>query len=248
MGESRIKTVTFDVGMTILAAHPSVGSVYSEVSRANGVDVDPKIVEQRFFEAWTVCKKRRLEQGLLVYGTTHEEAKQFWHGILNEVFSDDGISPDLRRNLIEALYGVFAKPSRWRLINGFKGALEACRRYGLGVGLISNWDLRLRGLLEEMGVLATVDFAVISAEAAVEKPAPEIFEKAVALAGCPPENILHIGDSWAEDVLGASVAGFQAAWFNPTAAEPPGELPENSLELRGYAEFEDVLKKTCDSI
>ena len=244
MTGSGIKTVTFDVGQTILTAFPSVGSVYAEVSRANGVDADPAVVEKRFFEAWGACKRDRLAQGQLVYGASHDEAKVFWYGILDEVFMDKTLSPQLRRNLVESLYNVFAHPRRWRLVNGFKGALETCRRNGLGVGLISNWDLRLRDLLNDMGILDAVDFAVISAEEAVEKPDPEIFNKAAGLADCPADRILHVGDSWVEDVAGAVGAGFNVAWFNPNGVALPDELPTNAVELRGYGGFEDVLKKT----
>jgi putative hydrolase of the HAD superfamily len=45
------------------------------------------------------------------------------------------------------------------------------------------------------------------------KPEPAIFHHAAALLGCVPAELLHVGDSWEDDVVGALGAGCQAAWY-----------------------------------
>jgi FMN phosphatase YigB (HAD superfamily) len=42
----------------------------------------------------------------------------------------------------------------------------------LRIGFVSNWDLRLRNLLAELGLLDLADAVVISAELVSEKPDP----------------------------------------------------------------------------
>ena len=40
-----------------------------------------------------------------------------------------------------------------------------------------------------------------------------MFNKASAFLGVYPENILHVGDSLENDVMGAVNAGFKAGWY-----------------------------------
>ena len=48
----------------------------------------------------------------------------------------------------------------------------------------------------------------------VGKPDPRIFHAAAGAVSVPVENVLHIGDDAALDVLGALNAGMQAAWLS----------------------------------
>jgi putative hydrolase of the HAD superfamily len=50
---------------------------------------------------------------------------------------------------------------------------------------------------------------VSSAVAGARKPDPAIFEPALELAGCAPEEALHVGDTREEDVAGARAAGIR---------------------------------------
>lgn len=65
-------------------------------------------------------------------------------------------------------------------------------------------------------------------EAGVAKPAPAIFAAACARLGAAPAAVLHVGDDWHADVLGARGAGLRAAWLRrpggPSLA-PPGPPP-----------------------
>jgi FMN phosphatase YigB (HAD superfamily) len=45
---------------------------------------------------------------------------------------------------------------------------------------------------------------------AFHKPSPVIYEVAVRQLGLPPEQILHVGDHFLEDVEGARSAGLQS--------------------------------------
>jgi putative hydrolase of the HAD superfamily len=78
------------------------------------------------------------------------------------------------------------------------------------LGIISNWDDRLRPLLRELQLDSYFDSIVISGEAGLQKPDPRLFQAAAAQLNTPPEAILHIGDNPSEDVAGARAAGLQA--------------------------------------
>ena len=65
---------------------------------------------------------------------------------------------------------------------------------GLKLGIVSNFDTRLRPILKELSLDQLFDAIVISAEVGVEKPNPTIFEAACQQLGVLPEEAVHVGD------------------------------------------------------
>ncbi len=75
----------------------------------------------------------------------------------------------------------------------------------------------------------------------VAKPAPAIFEHAVARLDLAPHEVLHVGDDLETDVAGALRAGLAAVWINrdtPKGGQQPVPV------VRTLAELPDLLK-TC---
>ena len=73
-----------------------------------------------------------------------------------------------------------------------------------------------------VGLGAYFSGSVSARDAGVAKPDPRIFHAAAAHLGCTPQQVLHVGDDHAADVVGAAQAGMQAVWLrHPTATEPP---------------------------
>ena len=60
-----------------------------------------------------------------------------------------------------------------------------------------------------------VSDVVISEEAGVSKPRPEIFMMALKSLGIAPGEALMVGDSINSDIKGANNAGIDACWLNP---------------------------------
>jgi putative hydrolase of the HAD superfamily len=89
-------------------------------------------------------------------------------------------------------------------------ALRQLRSLGLKLVCVSNWDCSLGAVLERCGLAAHLDGAISSAEAGARKPDPAIFDPALALAGCTPEEALHVGDTREEDLDAARAAGIRA--------------------------------------
>jgi putative hydrolase of the HAD superfamily len=88
-------------------------------------------------------------------------------------------------------------------------ALRGLRDRGQRLVAVSNWDCSLPKVLERCGLGDLLDGAVSSAVAGVRKPDPAIFAPALELAGCAPEEALHVGDTPEEDVSGARAAGIR---------------------------------------
>jgi putative hydrolase of the HAD superfamily len=89
-------------------------------------------------------------------------------------------------------------------------ALLRARARGARVIVVSNWDVSLMEVLELAGLAPLLDGVVTSAAAGAAKPAPAIFHHALALAGVPSGDALHVGDSLSEDVDGARACGIRA--------------------------------------
>lgn len=88
-------------------------------------------------------------------------------------------------------------------------ALNRLRERGVRLVALSNWDCSLPRVLERCGLGEMLDATVTSAETGSRKPDPEIFRRALELAGCEPEEALHVGDTAEEDVVGARAAGIR---------------------------------------
>jgi HAD superfamily hydrolase (TIGR01549 family) len=88
-------------------------------------------------------------------------------------------------------------------------ALNGLRDRGLRLVAVSNWDCSLPRVLERCKLGEMLDGTVTSAETGLRKPDPGIFRRALELAGCEPEEALHVGDTAEEDVAGARAAGIR---------------------------------------
>jgi len=78
------------------------------------------------------------------------------------------------------------------------------------IGLLSNGNQ----YPERCGLEGMFRFVVFSQDYGVEKPNPEIFWIAVEKAGCSKTQLLHVGDSLTDDIMGAMNTGIKCVWFN----------------------------------
>jgi len=93
------------------------------------------------------------------------------------------------------------------------GVLEAIRKMGLKIGLISNVNSRgqVPTNLDLYGIRHYFDPIVLSSEYGRRKPDPAIFHYAARLANVPASQCVYIGDRIVRDILGAKRAGFRLA-------------------------------------
>ncbi|HAP54784.1 MAG TPA: haloacid dehalogenase [Spirochaetaceae bacterium] len=85
---------------------------------------------------------------------------------------------------------------------------------GLGVGIISNWDLSARSVLADAGLLDFINPCIISSEVGFSKPSKEIFNIALEKAGGDAAKSLYIGDNYYDDALGAASVGMDSLIIN----------------------------------
>jgi putative hydrolase of the HAD superfamily len=108
--------------------------------------------------------------------------------------------------------------------------LRKLRDRGVTVVIASNWDCSLPEWLRPAGILELVDGVVTSAEVGAAKPAPRVFQRALAVAGVEPGEALHVGDKGDNDVEGTAAAGIRAVLLQREGEPPPGVEAISSLE------------------
>ena len=89
------------------------------------------------------------------------------------------------------------------------------RERGLQLGVISNSDGTVNGLLERFGFDAYFKCIVDSAEVGVEKPDARIFHYALKQMDVAADEALYVGDLEYKDVQGAESAGLQGILIDP---------------------------------
>jgi HAD superfamily hydrolase (TIGR01549 family) len=96
-----------------------------------------------------------------------------------------------------------------KLFNDVLPALRALRgKYTLGI--LSNGN----SYPERCGLEGMFRFVVFSQDYGVEKPNPRLFQITVEKAGCAKQQLLHVGDSLQDDVIGAINVGIKCVWLN----------------------------------
>lgn len=104
------------------------------------------------------------------------------------------------------------------------------------LGILSNWPLAVTidRYVEAAGWAPYLAAIVVSQRVGTIKPHPAIFTAARTALGDPePSEILHVGDDWAADVVGAKRAGWRAAWLasRPADSPLPGSARDDETEV-----------------
>jgi putative hydrolase of the HAD superfamily len=225
-------TLFFDVGGTLLRTHPSIGAIYAEVASRHGIEVSPAEVETRmrknFFEVREGGRDKRAHTA--DHTLSLESARRFWHGLVKTGLGPAAEVPHYDA-FFDDVFEEFAKAERYRYFSEVESVLTSLERMGCRLGIISNWDVRLRRVLQEMGADRRFEVIVISGEVGAEKPDPAIFHRAREMAGADSgDRLLQIGDSRRDDVEGALAAGFDARLVNRMAGETLATVLDDLLD------------------
>jgi putative hydrolase of the HAD superfamily len=232
------RAVFFDAGHTLIYAHPGLGDIYEETTARFGV----KVPAERFAGVFIPVFKEATRE---YSGTTTHSDEQdlaMWRTITRRIYDRlpalGGVVFDA---WFEALYQRFGDPAVWRFYPDVEPVLRRLRERGIKIGVISNWDTRLRRISDGLGLTAQVDFLIISAEAGVRKPSAGIFRMALERAGVRAEEAVHVGDLPEEDGEGARRAGLRPVLIDRKERVTPVVHPPDFPVVRGLEELLPLL-------
>lgn len=101
-----------------------------------------------------------------------------------------------------------------RVFPDLPDAVARARAAGCRVGVLSNFSYLLPMILDDLGIGDLFDFVIHSAGVGFEKPHPRIFHAALEKADIAPHQAALIGDTYDEDVAGATAAGMIAVFLD----------------------------------
>ena len=203
-----IRVLFFDAVGTLIHPEPSAVAVYAAVGRSFGSRCDATTIKDRFRKAF-----RRQEDHDRAHGnrTNNEREVARWRTIVAEVL-DDVTDAEA---CFQTLFEHFARPDAWRCTPDAASALRHLGERGYRLGLASNFDRRLHAVADALPELHALRLRVISAEVGWRKPAAKFFQKLCDAADVPPQQILVVGDDFANDYEGAVASGLAAVLYDP---------------------------------
>ena len=118
--------------------------------------------------------------------------------------------------------------------------LQRLRDIGFKLAIVSNWESPLDPLTERLEIADYFDAVVASHDVRVrsEKPDPHIFNYALAAVGVSPEEVVHVGDTYEADIVGARNVGIR-----PILLDRDGTQADRWKEtIRSLTELPELLK------
>ena len=201
-----IKVVFFDWFNTLAHYEPPRHRLHSQACRESGIDISPDAIvrgvllaDEYFFEEniKSPVEKRAPEEKNEVY-TRYQEM----------VLTEAGVK-FTREQLMQVMAKVHQlfKGVGWALFDDVISTLEALKQRNLILGMLTNASKDLVSVYHQLGLEPYLDFVVTSEEAGSDKPRPPIFLMALERSGATASEVIHVGDQYRIDIVGARGVG-----------------------------------------
>ena len=139
----------------------------------------------------------------------HSYRRAVWEQALQRCGGDTSSAPEL----VDAY--INAQRSGHPVIPGAVELVRRLRAADRRIGLLTNGPPDIQRLkLTQLGIEDCFESVVISGEAGVGKPDPQVFAMALSELGAAPEDAVMIGDSWTRDIEGAARVGMRSIWIS----------------------------------
>jgi putative hydrolase of the HAD superfamily len=257
----RFDAITFDFANTLVPVDRQVFRVVvartaTEVADACGISDQPA-----FLAAWDEERDRQFREDVPA-----GREVDLYQRVARVLARIRGLpAPPLDQPWDDAV--AFARSAPWErehVIQHYTGAfvwaIPPPAAVGRLLGRLAGRGFRL-GIISNLPLAATIDryvaaagwapllqAVVISQRVGAIKPQPAIFAAAQQELGTPPARILHVGDDWMADVVGAKRAGWQACFLRDQPQDWPRQPVEAAaahvhadLEIRRLDELESAL-------
>lgn len=251
-GRRRIRAITMDVTGTMVQFNGRIEEHYGNAARWCGVALSPAEVQsipRGFNQAYKeTCAKHPC------FGNSSMSAKQWWRECVVRCLELSGarMTRDQEERVFQRVYSIFGSHATYSAFEDAAPFLKWAHRRGIIVGVVSNADERYGdSILPMLDLADKLSFMVFSKEVGEEKPQRKIFDAAVQAAepwlvkerrwgadAAPliPSEVLHIGNDFDKDYIGATDAGFQAVLIDRFKNGEGEEWARNGAPV-----FEDLI-------
>lgn len=228
----KISVVSFDLTGTLLKPFPSVGDLCVEAMRAQSI---PEIPDAREFNARRDTA-RRVAQANGNSPTSEKGSRDYWRAMLWEIFA--GRCNNRQFDIaVDFVYRALSLPEHWKLMPDVTPALEAVRFLGVKTAVLSNGDSRWKKALADKNIAHLFDRIFVSSETGFAKPGQGAFDNLCREMEIPRGELLHVGDTLAEDIVPAVTFGANAVWVPQRANDLPPEGVPIFSSLNGVPRY-----------
>jgi FMN phosphatase YigB (HAD superfamily) len=239
-----LRAVTFDFGNTLVPVGRDDLRRAVELTVDAVLGLDGRAGRTAFLEAWAEERERQFAEEVPAFrevdisqrfvrvfartrGMAAPPREERWDDRAAAAYSDAAeVAAAVDRYVDSFVRALPARPGIESLLAALAG------RYALAV--VSNWPVAaaIDRYLAAAGWLRHLTAVVVSERVGTIKPRAEIFratEEAFAAAGVDgatdPARILHVGDDWAADIVGAKEAGWRAAYLRAPSSRSLTNVP-----------------------
>lgn len=207
-----LRAVLFDVDFTLFRPGPELGPEgYRRVGERHGLDLDP--------DRYALARAAAIEELQASRALVHDE--QVWITFTEKIVLGMGGDPAGARSCAVDLVREWERHENFALYEDALPVLEALRRHGLQIGLVSNGQRDLEEFAAHHGL--EVDAIVGSRSHGRIKPHPSIFVAALGALGVSPAEAAMVGDSYEDDIEGARSLGMRAILLDRDGLRPDAE-------------------------
>ena len=246
-----IRAITIDFGNTLVRVSRASLRAVVELASERSTAALGLGAPDAFLAAWHEERERQFRDDLPRHREVdlHERAirvlarlRGFGPPALDEPWDDTAAAtrsrPDEVEHVVESYSRAFLElvPP----MDGATSVLEGLATRGFRLAILSNWPLART--IDEYAARAGWERHLagiyVSQRIGTIKPQRQIFEVAAAGLATPPAHLLHVGDDWAADVVGARDAGWRVAYLRdhqvdtplPTSDRAAGVQPDLELD------------------
>lgn len=199
----KIKAIFFDAVGTLFRLTKSVGENYALIGKEIGLTLDADQLDHAFYSAW-----KRMPPRNAIDGPRENDDKDWWRELVDLIFAD--VAPSVneldRDNFFEIAYEHFAEAGVWELYPEVIEVLEELHPR-LQLAIVSNFDGRLRLILQHLGISKYFSRVFVSSEIGADKPDPEFFRRALRITKLNTGDVMHVGDDPERDWRAAAATG-----------------------------------------
>lgn len=206
----KYKAILFDLDGTLRTSQPEGFEAFVEYAGRVGVALNKEQIRCVEREAHRYWSGNRADEDM-----AHYDQREFWVNYNRLLLQAIGI--DDQGQYASQINDLFDEYDPIDVIFAdTRVVLKQLKADGYTVGLVSNREHDLAPLVETYGLTEFFDFTLSAGQAGCYKPAPAIFETALALAGnIPAQEAVYVGDNYFADVVGARNVGMHVVLVDP---------------------------------